>query len=139
MNVRLTVAALGAIMLTLGMVATMRPQLVIGFLGFVLVETSQTAFTLGEVRATYGGVFAMMGLVTLWAAIDPFRYRDRILAVGMLWLGACAARLFGASIDGSPGALGWVSAGFEGVVGLVLTVASFLATPPAASAVSPEA
>lgn len=139
MNVRLTVAALGAIMLTLGMVATMRPQLVIGFLGFVLVETSQTAFTLGEVRATYGGVFAMMGLVTLWAAIDPFRYRDRILAVGMLWLGACAARLFGASIDGSPGALGWVSAGFEGVVGLVLTVASFLATPPAASTASPEA
>jgi uncharacterized protein DUF4345 len=129
MNVRLTVASLGAIMLVFGFVAILRPLLVLGMLGFVVVDASHTAFCLGETRATYGGVFAAMGVVTLWAAIDPYRYRDRTLAIGLLWLGACAARLFGTSVDGSPGPLGWVSAGFEGTVGLLLTVASWLATP----------
>ena len=129
MNVRLTVASLGAIVLALGFVAILRPLLVLGMLGFVVVDASHTAFCLGETRATYGGVFAMMGVVMLWAALDPYRYRDRTLALGLLWLGACAARLFGASVDGSPGPLGWLSAGFEGTVGVLLSVASWLAAP----------
>ena len=141
MNVRLWVASLGAITLVLGLAGIMRPQVVIGLLGFVMVDSAHTAFTLGEVRAVYGGVFAMMGVVALWAAIDPFRYRDRIFAVGLIWIGACAARLFGASVDGSPGAIGWASAVFEGSVGIALAVAAWLAeTPaPARTGTGPEA
>jgi hypothetical protein len=138
MNVRLTVASLGAIILLLGVAGTMRPLMVAGMLGFV-IDSAHTPFALGEVRATYGGLFGVMGLVLLWAAVDPFRYRDRLLAIGLCWIGACAARLLGASVDGPPGALGWFSAAFEATVGLLLVVGSLLAAPPPGTTAAPEA
>ena len=139
MNVRLTVAALGTVILLFGLVGVLRPELVLGALGFVVVDTSHTAFIVGEIRATYGGVFTAMGVVVLWAVVDPYRYRDRILVVGLLWLGACVARLFGTSVDGSPGLLGWASAMFEGIVGVLLSLASRLARSEVVTPVGPGA
>jgi hypothetical protein len=105
---------------------------VVGFLGYALASQASSAATLGEVRATYGGVFMVMGLFTALAAINPVANRGRILFVGLLWLGAFAARVFGASVDGSPGLVGWLSAAFELTVGLVLVVVSQTASDAAA-------
>ena len=127
----------GLIILALGGAALFSPERVVGFLGYALASQASSAATLGEVRATYGGVFMVMGLFTALAAINPVANRGRILFVGLLWLGAFAARVFGASVDGSPGLFGWLSAAFELTVGLVLVVVSQTASD--AAAVSPVA
>ena len=127
----------GLIILALGGAALFSPQRVMGFLGYALASQASSAATLGEVRATYGGVFTVMGLLTALAAINPVANRGRILFVGLLWLGAFAGRVLGASVDGSPGLFGWVSAAFELTIGLVLVVVSQTASD--AAAVSPVA
>jgi hypothetical protein len=103
-----------------------------GLLGYAFASQASSAATLGEVRATYGGVFTVMGLLTVVAAINPTANRGRILFVGLLWLGACAGRVFGASVDGNPGLFGWLSAAFELAVGLALVFASQAASHAAA-------
>ena len=122
----------GLIILALGGAALLSPERVMGLLGYTFASRTSSAATLGEVRATYGGVFTVMGLLTALAAINPVANRGRILFVGLLWLGACAGRVFGASVDGSPGLFGWLSAAFELAVGLALVVASQAASDAAA-------
>ncbi len=124
MNARVTTLIVGSIILLLGGAALIYPERIMGLLGFAFASEASSAATLGEVRATYGGVFTVMGLLTVLAAINPVANRGRILFVGLMWLGAGAGRLFGASIDGSPGLIGWLSAAFELLVGVVLVVAS---------------
>jgi len=68
---------------------------------------------------------------TALAAINPAANRGRILFVGLLWLGACAGRVMGAFVDGSPGLFGWLSAAFELAAGLVLVVGSQTASDSA--------
>ena len=58
-----------------------------------------------------------MGVYTLLAATDPALHRARLLFVGLLWLGACAGRLFGVYVDGNPGLPGWGAVVFELAVG----------------------
>ena len=129
----------GLIILALGGAALFSPERVMGFLGYALARQASSAATLGEVRATYGGVFTVMGLLTALAAINPVANRGRILFVGLLWLGAFGARVFGASVDGSPGLFGWLAAAFELTVGLVLVVVSQTASDAAAvSRVAPS-
>jgi hypothetical protein len=140
MNVRGTTMGVGLLILALGGAALFSPERVMGFLGYTFASQASSAATLGEVRATYGGLFIVMGLLTALAAINPAANRGRILFVGLLWLGACAGRVFGASVDGSPGIFGWLSAAFELAVGLVLVVASQAAgDAPAVSRPAPGA
>ena len=132
MNARGTTMVVGLVILALGAAALLSPERVMGFLGYTFASQASSAATLGEVRATYGGVFMVMGLFTALAAINPVANRGRILFVGLLWLGAFAARAFGASVEGSTGLFGWLSAAFELTVGLALVVASQAASDAAA-------
>ena len=126
----------GLVILALGGAALLSPERVMGLLGYTFASRTSSAATLGEVRATYGGVFTVMGLLTALTAINPVANRGRILFVGLLWLGAFAGRVLGASVDGSPGLFGWVSAAFELTIGLVLVVVSQTASDAAVSRVA---
>jgi hypothetical protein len=136
MNPRVTAIVAGLVITALGLAGLMYPDRVMGFLGFAMAPASKAAAVLGEIRATYGGLFTVMGIMTLWAGIDPVASRSRLLLVGLLWLGACAGRGFGAYVDGNPGVPGWVSLGFEFVVGAALVAASFSARPTAPRSVA---
>lgn len=128
MNVRLTAAITGAIILALGLVGLFKPEAVPGMVGFGMIDASNRALALGEVRAMYGGLFVAMGICTLWVAVDPAAYRDRLLVVGLLWLGLGLGRLFSVSFTGNPGVFGWLFCVFEVGLGSVLTVGWWVAT-----------
>lgn len=136
MNPRITTIIVGSIILLLGLAGLVYPDRVMGLLGFSALNTSHGAAVLGEVRATYGGLFAVMGVYTLLAATDPAAHRARLTFVGLMWLGACAGRLLGASIDGNPGLPGWFTALFELIMGGALVATAWLAAgkpPPSPS------
>jgi hypothetical protein len=134
MNPRTTTMAAGVTMVILGALALFYPQMVMErVLGYAVDQAHSSAnFVHGEVRAAYGGLFLVMGIYTLMAALDPAANRARILFVGMLWLGACAGRLFGVFVDGSPGTWGWLSVVFELLVGGALVAVSQMSTPTTA-------
>lgn len=134
MNPRITTIIVGLITLALGLAGLLYPDRVMGLVGFAILNTSHSAAVLGEVRATYGGLFVVMGVYTLMAALDPAAHRGRLMFIGLLWLGACAGRLIGTYVDGNPGVPGWVAAAFELIVGGALVVASSLARPEASHA-----
>ena len=132
MNPRVITAAVGSFMVLLGMAALLEPEMVMErVLGFAVDPKSTENFVHGEVRAAYGGIFTVVGVFTVMAAMNPYLHRSRILMVGMIWLGACGGRVFGAFSDGTPGAFGWASAVLEGIVGAALLVAAQTAAPPA--------
>jgi hypothetical protein len=117
MSPRIVTIVSGIVMVGLGIAGLVYPERVLGMLGLAYANPSHMAAALGEVRATYGGLFAVMGCFTLFAALDPSAHRSRLLFVGLLWLGMCFGRLFGVYVDGNPGIPGWVAATFELVVG----------------------
>lgn len=117
MNPRTTTLVLGIGTLAFGLAALSYPERLLGFLGFSILQPSRAAAALGEIRATYGGLFAVVGALTILAGTSPQRYRREILVVALLWLGALAGRLFGWAVDGNPGLPGWLSAAAELVVG----------------------
>jgi hypothetical protein len=86
-------------------------------LGFAVDPAYAAQFVHGEVRAAYGGLFTVMGVATVLAAMDPAIHRARILFVGLLWLGIFGGRMFGALWEGNPGMWGWLCAAFEAVLG----------------------
>lgn len=139
MNPRVVTALIGTIILVLGLAGLFYPERVMGVLGFALASPAHAAITYGEVRATYGGIFVVMGVYTLLAAFEPGRHRARLLLIGLLWLGAFAGRLLGTFTDGSPGFLGWLAVAFELVMGGALVLAAQTADPatPAAATAEP--
>ena len=117
-------------MIGLGIAGLIYPERVLGLLGFTVFNASHAAAAYGEVRATYGGLFIVMGIFTVMAAMDPGANRSRLLFVGLLWLGACAGRFFGVFVDGNPGLFGWLAIAFELAVGGALCLASQAAPEP---------
>lgn len=136
MNPRVATAGVGALMLLLGLAGLFYPDRVMGMLGFAVMNPSSAAAVLGEMRATYGGLFVVAGAWVLWAAMDPAANRGLILFVGLLWLGASGGRLFGIFVDGNPGILGWLSVVFELLVGGTMVLAARLAAAAAPSSPS---
>jgi hypothetical protein len=136
MNPRVTVTVIGVLTVVLGVLALTYPALVMRHvLGFGVEPTFSASFVLGEVRATYGGVFTVLGVYTVLAAMDPATNRSRILMIGLIWLGACLGRLYGVVVDGSPGAWGWLTAMFEAVIGgMLIAVSQMTPEGPAARA-----
>jgi hypothetical protein len=65
-----------------------------------------------------------MGIAVLLAAMNPAANRGRLVAIGLLWLGACGGRLFGVTVDGNPGVFGWLAVMFEAVMGSALLLAA---------------
>jgi hypothetical protein len=125
MNPRITTTAIGVLTTIMGVVALTYPELVMHHvLGFAVDQAYPVNFVRGEVRAAYGGIFTVIGIYTVLAAMDPATNRGRILMIGLIWLGACLGRLYGVVIDGTPGAWGWVSATFEAVIGGMLIAVS---------------
>ncbi len=125
MNPRVTTTVIGVLTTIMGVLALTYPALVMRHvLGFTVDPTYTANFVLGEVRAAYGGVFTVIGIYTVLAAMDPATNRGRILMIGLIWVGACVGRLYGVVVDGTPGAWGWLSAVFEAVMGGMLIAIS---------------
>lgn len=139
MNPRVTVTVIGVLTVIMGLLALTYPAIVMrNVLGFGVDPTFSAAFVLGEVRAAYGGVFTVLGIYTVLAAMDPATNRSRILMIGLIWLGACLARLYGVIVDGSPGVWGWLTATFEAVMGgMLIAVSQMTPDRPAARTYEP--
>jgi len=136
MNPRVTTMVIGVLTTVMGVFALIYPETVMSQVsGFAIAPNFTANFVLGEVRAAYGGIFTVVGIYTILAAMDPATNRGRILMIGLLWIGACLGRLYGVVIDGSPGWWGWLSAAFEAVVGGLLVAVSQM-TPEAPTAVT---
>jgi len=133
MNPRVVAIIAGVITTALGLAGLLYPDRVMGLLGFAILNSANTAAVMGEVRATYGGLFVVLGVYTFLSAMDPAAQRSRLLFIGLLWLGACAGRLLGVNINGNPGLPGWVAVALELVVGGALVAASLIARPAEAS------
>jgi hypothetical protein len=131
MSARTITLVAGTVILLMGLAALFYPDRVMGLLGFMVLNASESASVLGEVRATYGGIFTVMGAAVLLAAANPAANRGRLVAIGLLWLGACGGRLFGVTVDGNPGVFGWLAVVFEAVMGTALLLAAQRAGSPA--------
>ena len=132
MNARVVVVIAGMVTVTMGVAGLIVPRLVMAhLLGFMVDPAYSTNAVLGEVRATYGGLFVVLGAYTLLASLDPSAHRSPLMFIGLLWLGACAGRLVGVNVDGNPGLWGWVAGGMELVFGGSLVTASLTARPEA--------
>lgn len=136
MNPRVVAIITGAITTFLGLAGLLYPDRIMGMLGFAILNTANAAAVMGEVRATYGGLFVVLGVYTLLAALDPGVHRSRLMFIGLLWLGACAGRLLGVNVNGNPGLPGWLAVSFELIMGGALVAASLTAQP--AEAVLPR-
>ncbi|TMA95304.1 MAG: DUF4345 domain-containing protein [Deltaproteobacteria bacterium] len=124
MTPRTTTIVVAFVILLLGTAGLIYPERVLGVVGLAIQNPSHTAAAMGEVRATYGGLFLVMGLAALLGALDPVAHRAPLRLIGLLWLGACAGRLLGVYLDGSPGLPGWAAVAFELLVGGALLVAA---------------
>lgn len=131
MNPRITTIVIGVLTTIMGVFALIYPEMVMSQVtGFGVAPNFPATFVLGEVRAAYGGVFTVLGIYTILAAMDPATNRGRIVMIGLVWIGACLGRLYGVVIDGNPGWWGWLSAAFEAVIGGTLVAVSQM-TPEA--------
>ena len=131
MSARTITLASGIVILLMGLFALIYPRSVMDLLGFVDPTAAPLPVVLGEVRATYGGLFTVMGVAVLLAAVNPAAHRGRLVAIGLLWLGACGGRLLGVTIDGNPGVFGWLAVVFEAIMGSALLLAAQRAGSPA--------
>jgi len=68
-----------------------------------------------EIRATYGGLFAALGLCCLAAQADAV-----FLTAGIAWIGAAAGRLASVVMDRNAGARNLSAVAFEAVIGVPL-------------------
>jgi hypothetical protein len=128
MNPRIVTAAIGVMTTILGIGGLVSPTLVMErVVGFAVDPSFSENFVRGEVRAVYGGLFTVIGVITLLAAMDVAAHRGRILLVGCLWLGLCGGRLVSVAADGGPGTLGWLSVAFELIVGGLLVASASMA------------
>lgn len=131
MSARSITLTAGVVILLMGLAGLFYPDRVMGLLGFTVLNATQSSAVLGEVRATYGGLFTVMGVAVLLAGMNPAANRGRLLAIGLLWLGACGGRLLGVTIDGNPGVFGWLAVLLEAGMGSALLLAAQRAGTPA--------
>ncbi len=124
MNPAVLAAVVGVFTLGFGVVGLFQPGIVFGFIGLTFTSPSTQSLALGEIRAVYGGMPLVLGAFTLLAATNPANHRSRLVFFGLLWLGLAAGRLFGVSIDGNPGLMGWVNVGIESTCGVALLLAA---------------
>ena len=134
MKPRVVAGVLGAITLLMGLGGLVSPERTLAFVGFAPLTPTQPALALGEARAAYGGLFAVLGIFTLWGAIDPPGKRTALLMAGSLWLGLCAGRCLGISLDGNPGIFGWVAVAWEAGFGGALVWSALAPIPIPANA-----
>lgn len=140
MNSRVLTGIAGTIILALGLAGLLYPFTVMANLGLAQPNQTVEPFVLGEIRATFGGVFVVMGAYALSAIVDPSAHRSRLTFIALMWIGAALGRLFGTTVDGSPGVFGWLSVAFEALLGSMLLVAAWMPSgSTTAAAVTPSA
>ena len=138
MNLRIATVIVGIITVAFGFLGLVFPEIAMKhLLGFAVDPSHSVNAVLGEVRATYGGLFVVIGAYTLLAALDPAAHRARLLFIGLMWLGACAGRLVGVSINGNPGLPGWAAVVFELLLGGALVAAALIRPRTTALAAAP--
>ncbi len=135
MNPRVLAGVLGAITLLMGLMGLVTPDRSMAFVGFAPSTEANRVLALCEARAVYGGLFTVLGVFTLWGAIDPPGKRSALLMAGFLWLGLCAGRSLGVSLDGNPGIFGWIGVVWEAGFGAALLWAALAPMPTTANAV----
>lgn len=121
---RLVIGAVGAFMVS-NAIGLVNPSFILRFHGFTVADPSAAAYQLGEVRAVYGGLLAVLGVFTLLSAIDPVASRSRLVVLAWCWLGPGLGRLLGAVLDGNPGPQGWAFITHELVIGALLLACTF--------------
>src|SRR5262249_56618405 len=104
MNGRAVIAVVGVLTVFLGVYGLVRPDGVLAWVGLDLLNTNRRA-GLVEARAVYGGLFLVLGVFTLWAAISPRRHRGELLLIACLWLGRLARPRVRVSSAGRPARL----------------------------------
>ena len=124
MNPKIIVGVIGGATVLLGLIGIFYPEQAMHMVGYGYTNPENRPGTLGEVRAIYGGLTLMAGVITLLAAPDPRANQGRLVLLGLLWLGACGGRLLGVFIDGNPGVVGWLAAASELIGGGGLLFAS---------------
>ena len=107
MNARVIVGVVGTVTLLLGLCGLFRPEWVMRFVGYGVASDAPATLVHGEIRAVYGGLLVVVGILTLLAAPAPRANQGRLLLLALLWLGIGAGRLFGVFVDGNPGLFGW--------------------------------
>lgn len=123
MNGRLVGAVVGLIVVGFGLAAIAYPERVMQFAGFAVAPTASVAQATAEVRAIYGGIFVVLGM---WIVIAALRQSRQLLVFSStLFLGAASGRLGGAYLAGSPGVWGWIGAIVEVVLGAALLSAAW--------------
>ncbi|HEB90027.1 MAG TPA: DUF4345 domain-containing protein [Deltaproteobacteria bacterium] len=91
MDASLVLANLGALITTaLGGLGLFLPDRAAAFTSMSPVGTNGVS----EIRATYGGLFASMGIACLLSQWDPM-----FLTVGIAWLGAGLGRVWSVVVD----------------------------------------
>ena len=138
MSARAWIALVGAILTGIGIVGLVDPSFIVWWFGYAIANPTTTAAVLGEVRAVYGGLFAVIGVFTMLSAIDPAAHRERLVALGCCWLGLAGGRALGAWLDGSPGVFGWGLLVLEVVAGGVVVGLALAASAPPAAIVPAE-
>lgn len=123
MNARLLALIGGVVTLAGGLAGLFGPEQALPWIGFEKMA-SNPAWSIGEVRATYGGLFIVIGVYGLLSALDPVVHRGRLLMIGLMWWGVAGGRALGASLDGNPGVLVWGYLAFETLLGGLFVAAS---------------
>lgn len=105
-----------ALTITTGLMGLLTPKIASRFTG--LNAANKTAFA--EFRATFGGVFVVMGFLPIWTGLAATFHM-----VGCIWLGAAFGRLVSVLLDeGYKEVKNMVGIGFEVCIGHLLLAGS---------------
>lgn len=131
--------ALVAAVVTLlgGVFALFNAPQALPWIGFQALP-NRDAWAYGEIRATYGGLFVVLGVYGILAALDPPANRARLVMLGLCWWGIAAGRLVGITVDGSPGGFGWGYLAFETTLGALYVAAATTANGTPAAVAQPS-
>ncbi len=103
---------LGALVtMGLGVMALVRPSAAAAFTGIA----PQGKIGVSEIRATYGGLFFMLGASALL-----FQQASIFTVVGLAWAGAAAGRVISLVVDSSRSSKNLGAVAFEAAVALLL-------------------
>src|SRR5262245_60100607 len=71
---RLVIALVGASLVGMAFSGLFQPDFIVRLIGFS-PESTPGPYQLAEVRAVYGGLFAVVGIFTMLSAVDPAAHR----------------------------------------------------------------
>jgi hypothetical protein len=123
MNLKHAVRVLGIVLLVSGVLGLIMPVGIADFVG-LLVEPN-TPNGVVEIGAVYGGIPVALGAIALYSTFSFGASAGPMLAaVGFVFVGAVAGRLFVVMTGSMPTLIGWMFFAFELVTAVVFLVGS---------------